>query len=121
MKYQRGLSLSGLLFWGAIFAMVALLGIKVAPSAIEYYKIMKDAKATVANLPAGATVPEVRAAFRKYAEVDHLVEFKAEDLDISKDGGQVVIGVDYRKEIPLFANVSLVINYTGSTGGGAKD
>lgn len=121
MKYQRGVSLSGLLFWGAIFAMVAMLAIKVAPSAIEYYKVIKDAKATVANLPSGATVPEVRAAFRRYAEVDHLVDFKPEDLDIGKEGGQVVISVDYRKEIPLFANVSLVINYKGSTGAAGKD
>jgi hypothetical protein len=29
--------------------------------------------------------------------------------------GAVVIGFDYEKRIPLFANVSLVIDYKGST------
>ena len=44
MKKQRGVALSGLLFWGFVVAMVAVLGLKVAPTAIEYYKILKDAK-----------------------------------------------------------------------------
>lgn len=121
MKYQRGLSLSSLLFWGAIVGAVAMVVIKVAPSAIEYYKILKDAKATAASVPAGATVPEVRNAFRRYAEIDHIREFQPEDLDISKEGGQIVISFDYEKKIPLVANVSLLINYRGTTGSSGGD
>ena len=41
MKKQKGVSLSGLMFWGVIVAMIALVVIKVAPSAIEYWKIRK--------------------------------------------------------------------------------
>ncbi|MBL8418370.1 MAG: DUF4845 domain-containing protein, partial [Dechloromonas sp.] len=37
MKYQRGVALSGLIFWGIIIALVAILGMKVAPTTIEYY------------------------------------------------------------------------------------
>lgn len=121
MKYQRGVSLSGLMFWGAIFAAVAMLLIKVAPSAIEYYKVLKNAKATAANLQPGTTVPEVRKAFAKYAEVDHLVDFKPEDLDVSKDGNQIVISFDYEKRIQLFPSVALMINYKGTTGASGKD
>lgn len=117
MKYQRGVSLTGLLFWGAIFAVVAMLGIKVAPTAIEYYKILKDVKATAANVQQGATVPEIRAAFAKYAEVDHIKDFTPADLDISKENGQVVISFAYEKKIPLFHPVSLVIEYAGSSAG----
>ncbi len=121
MKYQRGVTLSGVMFWGIVLALVAVLGMKVAPSAIEYYKILKDAKATVASVPAGATVPEVRAAFAKFAEIDHLTEFNAQDLDISKEGNQIVISFDYDKKIPLGFNVSLLINYRGSTSGTNPD
>ena len=35
-EQTNGVSLSGLMFWGVIVAMVALLVIKVAPSAIEF-------------------------------------------------------------------------------------
>ncbi len=114
MKYQRGVALSGLIFWGIIIALVAILGMKVAPTTIEYYKVLKDAKATVNKVGPEATVAEVRKTFDNFANIDSL-EFKSEQLDISKDGGKIVASFDYDKKIPLFANVSLVINYKGST------
>ena len=114
MKYQRGVALSGLIFWGIVIALVAILGMKVAPTTIEYYKVLKDAKATVNKVGPDATVAEVRKTFDNFANIDSL-DFKAEQLDISKDGGKIVASFDYDKKIPLFANVSLVINYKGST------
>jgi len=59
-------------------------------------------------------VAEVRKTFDNFANIDSL-DFKAEQLDISKDSGKIVASFDYDKKIPLFANVSLVINYKGST------
>lgn len=120
MKNQKGVSLSGLLLWGFLAAMVALVVIKIAPSAIEYYKIQKDIKAVAANASASATVPELRNAYGKYAEIDHIKEVLPQDLDISKDGNQVVIAVAYEKRIPLFGPVSLVIDYNASTSGRGK-
>ena len=114
MKYQRGVALSGLIFWGIVIAMVAVLGIKVAPTAVEYYKILKDSKAVVGQVPETASVAEVKVAFNKFAEIDHL-DFKADQLDISKENGKIVISFEYEKRIPLFYNVSLLIDYKGST------
>lgn len=114
-KYQRGFTLSGLIVWGAVIAVVAMMGMKVVPSVIEYYKILKDCKAVAAQVSQGATVADVKRSFAKFAEVDH-IDFSADQLDISKEGGQVVISFDYEKRIPLFANVALLINYKGSTG-----
>ena len=121
MKYQRGVALSGLLFWSIVLVLGAVLSMKVAPTYLEYYKILKDIKATAANLQPNATVADVRQAFAKYAEVDHLTEFKSQDLDVSKEGNQIVISFDYEKKIPLGFNVSLLINYRGSTGGSGRE
>lgn len=117
MKYQRGVSLSGLMVWGVVIGLVAVLGMKVAPSVIEYYKILKDSKAVVEQAPQGASVADIKRSFSRYAEVDHL-DFSADELDISKEGGQVVISFDYEKRIHLFRNVSLLIEYKGSTAPG---
>jgi hypothetical protein len=114
MKYQRGVALSGLIFWGVVIALVAILGMKVVPATVEYYKILKDAKASVNKVGPDATVAEVRRTFENFANIDSL-DFKPEQLDISKEGGKIVASFDYDKRIPLFANVSLVINYKGST------
>lgn len=114
MKYQRGVALSGLIFWGIVLVLVAVLGMKVAPTIIEYTKILKDAKATVAKSGPETTVAEVRNTFDRFAEID-MLEFSAKDLDISKDSGKIVIEFAYEKRIPLFWNVSLLIDYKGST------
>ena len=114
MKNQRGVALSGLLFWGFVIAMVAVLGLKVAPTAIEYFKILKISKSVVTQATETASVAEVKASFGKYAEVEHLA-FTADQLDISKENGRIVISFEYEKRIPLFYNVSLLIDYKGLT------
>lgn len=116
LKYQRGVTVSGLLFWGIVLILVAVLAMKVAPSVIEYGKILKDSKAVVAQVGQGASVADVKRAFARYAEIDHL-EFTADQLDISKEGNQIVISFAYEKRIHLFHNVSLLIDYQGSTSG----
>lgn len=114
MKHQRGVALSGLLFWSVVLVLVAVLGMKVTPTVIEYYKIKKDCKAVVAQVGKEATVADVKTAFNRFAEID-MLDFKADQLDISKEVGQIVISFAYEKRIPLFANVSLLIDYQGST------
>lgn len=114
MRHQRGVSLSGLLVWGAVIAAVALLGIRVAPDVIDYYKIKKIVASTAAN-SSGKTVPEIRSIFGKYADVDHIETITAADLDISKEGNEVVIAFEYERRIPLFLNVSLLIDFQGSS------
>lgn len=116
MKKQAGVALSGLLFWSIILVLVAVLGMKVAPTFIEYQKILKDAKATVNQVGPESTVADVRRTFDKFAEID-MLDFKSSDLDVSKDGGKIVIEFAYEKRIPLFWNVSLLIDYKGSTAG----
>ncbi len=114
MRHQRGVTLSGLLIWGFIIAAVALLGIRVAPEVIDFYKIKKIVASTAANA-SGKTVPEIRAIFGKYADVDHVQTITPADLDISKEGNEVVISFAYEKRIPLFLNVSLLIDFQGSS------
>jgi len=114
MKYQRGFELSSLIYWGIALALVALLGMKVVPTFVEYKKTVAAIKKTVGNVPQEASVPEVRKAYDKFAAVDSL-ELKAADLDISKDGGKIVISFAYDKKIPLFGPASILIEYQGSS------
>ena len=46
MKYQRGVTLSGLIVWGVVIALVAILGMRVVPDDIDYYKIKKIVAST---------------------------------------------------------------------------
>jgi hypothetical protein len=116
MKRQRGVSLSGLMMGIAILIPAALLGMKVAPSVIEYYKIKKAVKSVGKdNSLQGAGVAEIRKAFEKHAEIDNFKKITSGDLEVTKEGGQLVVAFAYQDKIPLFANVSLVMDYEGSS------
>ena len=77
---------------------------------------MKDAKATLSKVGPESTVADVRRTFDRFAEID-MLDFKSSDLEVTKDGGKIVIEFGYEKRIPLFWNVSLLIDYKGSTAG----
>ena len=116
MKNQRGVALSGVLVWGFIISLVAELALKVVPEYLTYFKILKATKAVALN-STDKTVPEIRASFAKYMDVEHVSTITPTDLDISKEGNAVVIGFAYEKRIPLFYNVSLLIDFEGSSAG----
>ena len=116
MNGQRGVALSGLLVWGVIIAVVALLGMKVGPEYLEYYKVLKACK-VVAGASSGQTVTDIRKAFDRQADIDTIKVIKGTDLEVSKDGNDIVVGFAYESRIPLFLNISLLIDFQGSSSG----
>jgi hypothetical protein len=112
MKKQRGVSLSGLIVVGAILAILAILTAKILPDVIEFYKIKKNIAATASNA-SGKIIGEIRVIYSKYAEVDHIRSISPDEIVISKDGGDITLSFAYEKRIPLFANVSLLIDFHG--------
>ncbi|HYL88615.1 MAG TPA: DUF4845 domain-containing protein [Burkholderiales bacterium] len=113
---QAGVSLLMLIIVLAIAAVVALFAMKVIPSFLEYRSARNAIEAIARDQPTG-TPAEIRRSFENRSNIDDINSIKPSDLDISKDGNQVVIGFAYRKEIPLFKGVGLYINYTATAGG----
>ncbi len=116
IKQQRGLTLVSMLLVCVLLIMVALVGIKVAPDVIEYNAVLKSVKATVQDPAArGAGVAEIRRAFDKRKSIDNVTAVTGADLDISKEGNEVVITFAYTKKIPLYGPVSLAIDFEGNS------
>ena len=115
-KSQSGLSLVGVLLVGSMAAAVVLLGLRLVPVVSEYFGI-KRALASVAGAanPQTATVSELRNAFTKRAIVDDISSITASDVDITKENGRIVMSVDYSRKVPLFSNVSLMIEFSASS------
>ncbi|HZM36716.1 MAG TPA: DUF4845 domain-containing protein [Burkholderiales bacterium] len=111
---QRGITLMGLIVGLFILVVLALFAMKVIPSYIEY-ATAKSAIDAIAREKPGATPAEVRNAFEARAAVDDIRVLRGTDLEIIREGGQTVIEFAYRKEVPLFTNVGLYIDYAAST------
>jgi len=113
---QFGLSLSGLLFGSIVLILVVLLGLKLVPEYLDYFTAKKAIDAIAQEQP-GATPMEIRKAFDARQAIDNIPQLKPSDLDITKEGGQTVIAFAYRKDIPLFANVGIYVDFQADTRG----
>ena len=119
MRRQRGLSLVGLIVVGGLVVLVAITGMKVAPAVIEYFTILRNVKAMAGSGELrGATVSDVRRAFDRRTQIDEITSVSAKDIDVTKEGNEIVISFAYAKKIPLFGNVSLLIDFEGSSAPG---
>jgi Domain of unknown function (DUF4845) len=116
MKQQRGLGFVSLLVLLISIVFVAIVGMKLVPAYIEYFTIKKAVAGIVQSGDLrGATVGDVRKSFQRRADVDDITAVAAKDLEISKDGDQIVIAFAYEKRVPLFYNISVVIDFAGSS------
>ncbi len=116
MKLQRGFSLNTLMIGGAVLFGIALLAMKVAPEYMEYGAVLKAVKATATDTSLkDASVAQVRKSYAKRAEIDNIKSLSEQDLDITKEGGELVISFAYTRKVPLFHNVSLVFDFEGAS------
>jgi Tfp pilus assembly protein PilE len=109
---QRGVSLTGLIFVLAVIGVVAVFAMKVFPTFIEYRAVKDGIAAAKATR---GTVAEMKETFNKNADINRIDSIFARDLVFNKEGGETEISFAYRKQIPIAGNVSLLIDYAGTT------
>ncbi len=113
---QSGVSLMALIAILVLVMVVALFGMKVIPSFLEF-RAAKGAIEAIARERQGGTPADIRRAFENRSTIDDITAIKPNDLEITKDGNAVVISFAYRKEVPLFKSVGLYIDYAATAGG----
>lgn len=111
MRGQRGLSLTGLLLICAGLVVVALLGFKLFPSYGEYLSVRKALQEIARNPESRNNPREVQAAFSRRAAIDNIKAVTANDLEIGKQGDQVVIAASWSVKVPLLYNISACLDF----------
>jgi type II secretory pathway pseudopilin PulG len=109
---ERGVSLVGLIFVLAILGFVGIFAAKVFPTYLESRAIQN---AIVAAKGTGGTVQEMRVAFDKNANINNVESITSKDLDFAKGEGGTEISFSYEKRIPIIANATLLMLYSGTT------
>lgn len=113
MKKQLGVSLSGLILVCFMLVFVALLGFKLFTPYSQYFTLVKTFKILAVN-------PEVKSGTRgqamgvwsRYAQIDNITAITGDDIEITKEGNEVVLSASYSVKVPLFANISIMIDFT---------
>ncbi len=118
---QKGLGFAGVLLLLVGIIIAAIAGMKIVPAYIEYFTIKKAiASMTQSGELRNASVADVRKSFDRRRQIDEISAIGPQDLEITKEGGEVVIAFAYEKRIQLSRNIALVIDFAGSSGGSTK-
>ncbi len=114
-KPQRGLALSTLFIWLFILIVLALTGMKLIPPWMEFATARKAINEIAADKVGTTTPQEIRRAFSSRATIDDISAVKPEDLEITKEAGEIVISFAYRKEVPMFANMGVYMDFAATS------
>lgn len=113
---QNGLTLLGLLLWSVVIVMVAIFSMRLIPAYIEFAAVKRALVATASDtaLKEGG-ISALRQGFDKRASIDDIKSVTGKDLVIEKQNNQVVMRASYMVKKPLFANISLLIDFEASS------
>lgn len=106
---QRGASLIGILFIGGVLVFGGIVAAQVAPTYAEYRTIGK----AVDKVKGASNPAEARSNFDKAAQIDDIKSITGKELEITKEGNNMVIAFAYTKEIHLAGPAYLLMKYAG--------
>ena len=114
---QRGMGLLALIFWALVSVFVFMVALKILP----VYKENMAIKTTLSAMASDSILQngekwEIRKSFNERADIDDISSVNGGDLEIDKEDGRIVLGIAYSVKTPLFANISLHIDFNESSG-----
>ena len=115
LTHQRGISLIGMIFMGAVVFCLIVLAAKMAPAYIEYVSV-KKLMHQIGHEPNFASMKnaEIVKAFDEGASLADIKSVKGSDLTIYETD-QKVVTAQYQVATHLVANVSLLMKFKAST------
>ena len=115
MRKQRGVSLVNLIMLLGVLAFVAILGMKLIPAYIEYYKVKKIFSSMEAAGDTKGTVSEIRKSFQRRNTIEDVHSVNEQDIEISKEGGETVLTATWSVKVGLISNISACIDFSVTT------
>ena len=114
-KKQQGVSLSGLMIWSFVLILVSIVGMKLIPAYLENATIKRTLLAVATESNIRTSNEEIRQSFNRKASIDDIKAINGRDIIIDKKSDKVVLSTSYSVKIPLFANISLYIDFTAAS------
>jgi hypothetical protein len=118
---QRGITLIGAIILAIFIGLFVYAGIRLTPLYIEYMNVARAMERLKSESSGGETANSIRVALDKRFSIDYIDSVTSKDVEITRDGGNWNVKVDYDATAPFFANVSFLVHFekTVSFGGNA--
>ena len=115
MRNQRGITLSGTIFWLAILGFLGIMAAKLLPAYIEYFSVKKILAQLEAQGVTKGSVRDIRFGYEKLNAVEDVKSVRGDDLEITKAGGEAIISAAWSVKVPLVYNVSACLDFAVTT------
>ena len=115
MRKQRGITLSGTIFWLAILGFLGIMAAKMLPAYLEYFSVKKILATMEQGGMTKGSVRDIRFNYEKLNAVEDVKSVRGDDLEISKTGGEAVISAAWSVKVPLVGNVSACLDFAVTT------
>ncbi|MFL6582144.1 MAG: DUF4845 domain-containing protein [Burkholderiales bacterium] len=117
MNRQRGVTFVGMVLIAGLIVFAAIIGLKLIPAYIEYATVVNHLREIARSPDArGGSAKDIQNMFRKRAQIDAVEAVKPEDIEIEKEGDQVILRAAYSTRIKLFGNLNACIDFVASSG-----
>ncbi|MFO1390980.1 MAG: DUF4845 domain-containing protein [Agitococcus sp.] len=115
-SFQRGLSYWGILFGISFFAMIIKVAATIGPIYLDYITLDKMIEAKFRETQVDKfEVPKFKKDLEAQMEMNGLRDRKVDDLmTVLKDGGKLMLEVDYEERRNLMANLDVVVHFKKS-------
>jgi hypothetical protein len=108
---QRGLSIVGFIFVAVVVMLAVMVGFRMVPAYIEWYTVRKVMTDTLQTSRDGISLYQFRRDFDLKAAADYIDSVRGSDVEISKNGNQLVATASWTKVLHLVGNVSLLLEF----------
>ena len=108
---QRGLSILGFIFVAAVVVIFAMIGFRTLPSYVEYFTVKKVLAKTLEDAKEGFSMYDFRRSFDLKASADYIDSVRGSDIDVTKEGNQLVATAAWSKTLHLVGNMSLLLEF----------
>jgi hypothetical protein len=117
MNRQRGVTFVGMVLIAGLIVFAAIVGLRLIPAYIEYATVVNHLREIARSPDArGGSPKDIQNMFRKRAQIDAIEAVKPEDIEIEKEGDQVILRAAYSTRIKLFGNLNACIDFVASSG-----
>lgn len=108
---QGGLTMTGFLLTAIVAVAVVMIGFRMVPPYIEYFTVKKIMAKTLDDSKQGFSLYQFRRDFDLKASADYIDSVQGSDIQVTKEGNNLVATASWTRTLHLIGNVSLLLEF----------
>jgi hypothetical protein len=108
---QGGLTMTGFLFTAIVAVAVVMIGFRMVPPYIEYFTVKKVMGRTLEESKQPFSLYQFRRDFDLKASADYIDSVQGSDIQVAKEGNNLVATATWTRTLHMVGNVSLLLEF----------